>query len=68
MNLPVLTCPCCGGTGAIEAASPVPLTPLQFRLWDALRRSPEGLACAELTERVYADRPDGGPASGTHCI
>jgi hypothetical protein len=31
-------------------------------------KSAGGLACSDLTERVYADRPDGGPISGTHCI
>ena len=37
----LMKCPCCDGSGA--------LTPLQFRLSDALRRAPEGLACSDLT-------------------
>jgi hypothetical protein len=57
-----MRCPCCGGSGVLR------LTPLEFKVWDTLRRAPDGLACSELTERVYADRPDGGPLSGTHCI
>ena len=57
-----MICPCCGGSGVL------PLTRLEFRVWDTLRRAPDGLACADLTERVYADRPDGGPLSGTHSV
>jgi hypothetical protein len=58
-----MKCPCCNGSGVI------PLTPLEFRVWDVLRRAGvDGLACADLTERVYADRPDGGPLSGTHSV
>ena len=36
---PMMRCPCCDGSGEIELASPVPLTPMEFRVWDAVRRS-----------------------------
>jgi hypothetical protein len=57
-----MICPCCGGSGVL------PLTPLEFKVWDTLRRAPDGLACVDLTARIYADRADGGPISGTHCV
>ena len=58
-----MKCPCCDGTGRIA------LTRLQFKLWDALRRAgADGISCAGLVERVYADRPDGGPNNATQCI
>jgi hypothetical protein len=58
-----MKCPCCDGTGRIA------LTPMQFRVWDVLRRAgADGISCSALAERVYADRPDGGPESATHCI
>jgi hypothetical protein len=57
-----MKCPCCDGSGVI------PLTPMQYRVWDVLRRSPDGLAAADLTQRVYSSRADGGPDSGVHCI
>jgi hypothetical protein len=52
----------CGGSGVL------PLTPLEFRVWDVLRRAPDGLACAALIERVYSDRPDGGPLTARNSI
>jgi len=57
----LITCPCCAGRGEIEEKAPVPLHPLEFRIWDVVRRSPGGISGRALTERVYADRADGGP-------
>jgi hypothetical protein len=58
-----MKCPCCDGTGRIA------LTPMQYKVWDVLRRvGPDGISATALTERIYADRADGGPDSGTHCI
>jgi hypothetical protein len=58
-----MKCPCCHGTGRIA------LTPMQFKIWDVLRRvGPDGISASALTERIYADRADGGPDTGTHCI
>jgi hypothetical protein len=58
-----MRCPCCNGSGRIA------LTQMQFRVWDIVRRAgPDGISAEALTTRVYADRTDGGPISGTHCI
>lgn len=34
---------------------------MQFRLFQALRRAPDGLRCGELIDILYAQDPDGGP-------
>ena len=59
-----ITCPCCFGTGQIEQRAPVPLSPMQFQIFDIVRRSKYGIAGPVLTDRLYADRADGGPVSG----
>ena len=59
-----VTCPCCFGTGQIEQQAPVPLTPMQFQIFDTVRRAKYGIGGQLLTDRVYADHPDGGPVSG----
>lgn len=56
-----IVCPCCNGIGEIEQKSPVQLTPMQFRIYDIVRRSPHGIEGPQLVDRVYADRADGGP-------
>jgi hypothetical protein len=61
-------CPTCAGTGTIAPAAPVPLTPMQFKIWDAVRRSREGLTAPEIAAQVYADRYDGGPLHAKTCI
>jgi hypothetical protein len=63
-----LICPCCGGAGTIEPAAPVPLTPMQFRIWEAVRQSRHGLTAPEIAARIYADRYDGGPLHAQGCI
>lgn len=54
-------CPCCDGTGQIEERAPVPLSPLQFKVYDIIRKSVHGITGPHLVDRVYADRSDGGP-------
>ncbi len=57
-----MKCPCCDGTGII------PLSRMQFKVWDALRRAgPDGLSASALAERVYAGE-DGGPDTAINCI
>ncbi len=57
-------CPCCNGTGEVSGQivdpAPVPLTRMQYRIWDILRRS-DGISIAALVDRTYADRASGGP-------
>jgi hypothetical protein len=53
----VTTCPCCGG----ERAPPVPLAPLQYRIFNAIRQSRFGLTGRAIVRSVYFDRYDGGP-------
>jgi hypothetical protein len=63
-----IPCPCCGGAGSISPASPVPLTQMEFAVWDAVRRSTYGLDAAAIATKVYADRIDGGPEYAKTCI
>ncbi len=64
----MMRCPCCNGSGEIEPASPVPLTPMEFAVWDAVRRSKYGLDASAIARQVYADRIDGGPEFARTCI
>lgn len=57
----MIVCPCCGGTGRIEEKAPVPLPPMQFRIYDVVRRAKHGISGPRLIDAVYADRSDGGP-------
>lgn len=56
-----VTCPCCNGAGEIEPEAPVRLTPLQFKIYDIVRKSKHGILGPDLVRKVYADRADGGP-------
>lgn len=56
-----ITCPCCAGKGKIEERAPVPLSPMQFRIYDIVRRSKYGIDTVGLVERVYSGQEDGGP-------
>jgi hypothetical protein len=67
-NHPVVRCPCCNGSGEIESASPVPLAPMEFAVWDAVRRSKYGIDAAAIAAKIYADRYDGGPEYAQTCI
>ncbi len=64
----MMRCPTCAGTGEIAELSPVYLPPRQFRIWDTVRRAKHGISIADLADRVYSDRPDGGPGSATQSI
>jgi len=57
----MIPCPCCDGKGEIEERSPVPLSPLQFKIYDAVRRAKYGIDGSHLVSIVYNDRKDGGP-------
>ena len=41
---------------------------MEFRVWDAVRRSRDGLTAPAIAEQVYADRYDGGPLHAKGCI
>ncbi len=56
----LITCPCCGGRGEIEEKAPVPLFPLEFAIYDTVRRCPDGIGWRSLADRIYAGA-DGGP-------
>jgi hypothetical protein len=47
---------------------PARLTRLQTRIWDVLRRAPNGLAIQDLVGWVYADKPNGPPPSARNCV
>ena len=38
------------------------LPPLQYRIWDIVRRSGTGIRLDALVDRAYADDSEGGPA------
>ena len=56
----MIDCPYCAGSGKVKSRpAPVPLTPLQRRIYDLLASIQSGgLATAAVIERVY---PDGAP-------
>lgn len=56
-----VVCPCCDGRGKIEERTPVPLTKLQTKIFNIVRKSQHGIEGPRLAEKVYADRADGGP-------
>ncbi len=56
-----MKCPCCNGSGEIKEHAPVYLSPMQFKVYDTIRRSPHGITGPRLVDKVYADRHDGGP-------
>lgn len=41
--------------------APVHLSPLEYRIYDIVRKSKYGIPGPRLIDRVYADREDGGP-------
>lgn len=56
-----IRCPCCEGRGVIEAEPPTRLTPIQTKIYNAVRAAKHGIAIGRLADQVYADRRDGGP-------
>lgn len=63
-----MKCPCCNGTGEIVPETPVRLSRMQARIWHFVRRSGYGISSEDLTDRIYADRADGGPISARRSI
>ena len=63
-----MKCPCCGGTGEIDPKAPVDLSPLQFRIYDIVRRAKDGIPGPLLIDRVYAHYPDGGPLTASRSV
>jgi len=61
-------CPCCNGVGEIEDETPCIMTPLEFRLWDIVRRAKHGISGADVIEKLYADRIDGGPLTAQNVV
>jgi hypothetical protein len=56
------------GKGEIEERAPVPLSPIQFRIYDIVRRSKYGIPGTALVDRVYAHRSDGGPINAYNSV
>jgi hypothetical protein len=56
-------CPCCEQPvpDPIGFRPKVHLGAMQYRLFHALRRAPDGLRCAELIDILYAQDRNGGP-------
>ena len=57
----MIVCPCCNGTGEIVEKCPVYLTPLQYRIWDLVRRSADGIGGRDLVDVIYAGNSNGEP-------
>lgn len=69
MSLPSqIRCPCCEGKGTIEPGPPTKLTPIQTKIYLAVRAAGHGIAHSRLADQVYADRIDGGPATARNVI
>jgi hypothetical protein len=64
---PMIKCPCCHGSGQITERSPVRLTPLQFRIWDIVRRA-DGISAADLIQKVYSQHWEGGPINAAKSV
>jgi hypothetical protein len=64
----MLRCPTCNGSREIEPQAPVPLAPLEFAIWDVVRRSKYGLDATAIADKVYANRYDGGPEFARTCV
>lgn len=56
-----ITCPCCLGSGLVEKAAPVHLSPMQLRIFQIVRAQNKGISGPRLTDLVYAGVKDGGP-------
>lgn len=60
----VTRCPCCQQ----QIPEPLGFRPaihlgaMQERLFQILRRAPDGLTCGQIIDVIYANRRDGGPA------
>jgi hypothetical protein len=56
-----IPCPCCQGAGEIEELAPVDLPPMQFKIYDIVRKAKHGISGPRLINKVYEHRRDGGP-------
>lgn len=56
-----IVCPCCLGKGEIEEVAPVHLSPMQLKIYKAVRATSYGVTGFALLGRIYGDRDDGGP-------
>ncbi len=59
----VTHCPCCQQPipDPIGFRPGIHLGAVEARLFQTLRRAPDGLTCGELIDIIYANRRDGGP-------
>lgn len=56
-----IICPCCAGKGEIEGDAYELLTPMQKRIYAAIRDNAGKLGGERLINMLYGDRFDGGP-------
>ena len=65
-----MRCPCCHGSGKIEAHSslPVYLPPTQAKIYRMVQAAPEVINGWRLVELLYRDRADGGPEFALDCV
>lgn len=47
----------------VEPGPPTKLTPMQAKIYLTVRAAKDGIPMPRLSNRVYEDRPDGGPES-----
>jgi hypothetical protein len=58
----LIECPCCRGSGEVQSLTGVSLSMLERRIYEIVQScGGEGIDMHRLSERVYADRRDGGP-------
>jgi hypothetical protein len=61
------TCPTCGA--AFDAFDGLALTTSERAVAEIIRRAGRsGITAAQIADRLYADRPDGGPLSSRNCV
>jgi hypothetical protein len=63
-----IRCPCRAGKGTIEPGPPMRLTPIQAKIYEAVRAAKHGIPISKLADQVYADRIDGGPETSWDVI
>lgn len=63
-----IVCPCCSGTGTVEGGPPVYLSPMQARIYNAVKHAAQGISVKSLINKVYVDDEDGGPLFADNSI
>lgn len=63
-----IPCPCCEGKGTIEPGPPARLTPIQTKIYNAVRTAKHGIPISRLADQVYTDRRDGDPETSWDVI